>query len=145
MLIVIRETLCPELIEMSMTVKPPSTVMEPPVMLEGAPEKEVHVKHTHAADKLQEKGAPVMLAEAIIYGLKNSPELNGTVGAVTGYDEASERFIVHINGDYKKLKKENLIFGDNDDMSDEDYDEDFNDFGGSVDKNRLGCSGAEII
>ena len=41
-------------------------------------------------------------------GLKAKPELNGRHGKVLGYDSASERYSIEIDGDKVSLKKANL-------------------------------------
>jgi hypothetical protein len=43
-----------------------------------------------------------------IDGLKAKPELNGRHGKVLGYDSASERYSIEIDGDKVSLKKANL-------------------------------------
>ncbi len=70
-------------------------------------------------EKVTPKAAFEDGADATIQGLANMPELNGTTCFVKGYDIASERFKVLLrSGEGKKLKLENLMFGDGfDDVS----------------------------
>ena len=45
-----------------------------------------------------------------LVGLLSAPALNGSVGFVLGYDEASQRFMVQVeDGSVKKFKRVNLI------------------------------------